>query len=74
MNLTRAQRSADAYLRQQGTDIVRFVLDRDDLEVPGEAIARQLREATRGVTDVSGQTVRDWIRQFRQDDAAAVAP
>lgn len=74
VNFTRTQKAANALLGQQGDDLASFVLSRADIGVPGEAIARQLGEATDEVIVVSGQAVRDWIKQFRADrDQAGAA-
>lgn len=73
MKLTRMQRAADAYLRQRGTDLATFLAVRAQLDVPGAAIARQLREETAGVIDVTDQTIREWIRHLDVDRRAGAA-
>ena len=64
---THLQVAADALLRaQHGHTLDGWLLDRDDLEVPAAAIARQLADATDGAVDVTSQTIRNWIRQARR--------
>lgn len=65
MEMTPYQRVADALLRTQGTTLAIFILDQADEGVPGEVIARKLSDRTDGAVDVTGQAVRNWIKDFR---------
>lgn len=71
MKLTPYQRLADTLLRDSGDNLVSWVMDQAREGVPGEVIARKLRERTDDSVDVSGQTVRNWIKQFRDGEVAA---
>lgn len=69
--MTPTQRLADALLRAKGSTLVDFVIERADLGVPGEAIARQLAEHTDGEVTVTGQAIRTWTAAFRAERGAA---
>jgi hypothetical protein len=66
--------AADALLKSShGHTLDGWMLDRDDLEVPASAIARQLAEATDGAITVTPQTIRNWLRQARRAEKRAGA-
>jgi hypothetical protein len=71
VHMTRYQRAADALLRMQDTTLVDFLLDQADEGVPGEVIARKLRDRTEGAIDVTGEAVRNWIKRFREERQVA---
>lgn len=71
MTLTPTQRLAEALLREQDTSLAAFVLYRVDLGVPAAAIARQLADATAGQVVISGQAIRTWVPQLRDQESAA---
>lgn len=72
--MTPLQRAADQLLRAGSDDVglEEWLAARVQLNVAGEEIARQLAEATDGAITVTGQAIRNWIRQFR-DASEAVA-
>ena len=72
MELSPYQRVADALLHAlHGTTLAIFVLDLHESGASTRAIASQLRDATDGAVDVSNQTIKNWLDQFAQQEAAA---
>jgi hypothetical protein len=73
LELTSYQKVADALLRTQGTTLPIVVLDLADQNVPLRHIARHLFDRTDGAIDVTGQAVKNWIDQFRENETREVA-
>lgn len=66
--MTPYQTLCDALLKTQGTSLEVFLLEQHQEGVPGEVIARKLRDRTDGAVDVTGEAVRKWIKAARKSE------
>jgi cell division inhibitor SulA len=71
MHLTPNQRLADTLIRPHGLHLPDWIVQQADEQVPAATVARKLDAMTDGQVQVTGQTILNWTKQFRDRQAAA---